>query len=148
MINQNIANLKIQVLLKRKSIVWNVSLLISIECILCFWVTHLQRYIPLQYILAKNINLCFYKMHISTIPSVLKQVPYLHWKIIIFNGRNGNRRRIFRLKKRWYLCFSLYSLFGFLLWIHDTMQTQLICPCGQLLQAKKRKEKLTVKEIR
>lgn len=43
--------------------------------------------------------------------------------------------------KRWYLCFSLHSLFGFLLWIHDTMQAQLICHWGQLLQAKKKKKK-------
>ena len=35
------------------------------------------------------------------------------------------------------MCFSLYSPFGFLLWIHDTMEIQLICPWGQLLQAKK-----------
>ena len=76
-------------------------------------------YIPQQYILAKHINLWFYKMLISTIPSFLKQVPYLHWKIIIFNGRNGNWRRIFRFKKGG-ICVSacilcLVFFFGFMI---------------------------------
>lgn len=33
-------------------------------------------------------------------------------------------------KKKWYMCFRLHSLFGFLLWVPDAIQTQLICTWG------------------